>query len=197
VYFLHAVRCGDTKLVIAFLPISLLLQITLLLVYLWVFLGENFVVILAQSQMLTAFAGLILLPLWGAYLTEKWIEKNKDRRYLLDQLGGLAVPLLALLMFFVAAMQVSLIIGSVYFLAQLALVFVAFLIMAGLMARLLARQFTLPPMQDSVLAFSFGKRNSFVMPPLALALPSSFYMAVVIIIFQSLIELLGMVAYLW
>ncbi|SFL74530.1 Sodium Bile acid symporter family protein [Nitrosomonas communis] len=90
---------GDTKLAIAFSPISLLLQITLLPVYLWVFLDENFVVTLAQSQMLTAFVGLILLPLCSAYLTEKSIEKNKDRRYLLDQLAWLPVPLLALVVF--------------------------------------------------------------------------------------------------
>ncbi len=188
---------GDTKLAIAFSPISLLLQIILLPVYLWVFLGENFVVTLAQSQMLTAFTGLILLPLFGAYLTEKWVERNKDRRYILDQIAWLPVPLLALVVFFIAATQVGLIIGSTYFLGQLLLVFVAFLIIAGLIAHLLARQFALPPEQGRVLAFNFGTRNSFVMLPLALALPSSFELTVVIIVFQSLIELLGMVVYLW
>ena len=69
--------------------------------------------------------------------------------------------------------------------------------MAGLVAHLLARQFALPSVQGRVLAFSFGTRNSFVMLLLALALPSSFELTVVIIVFQSLIELLGMVAYLW
>ncbi|SDY54120.1 arsenic resistance protein [Nitrosomonas sp. Nm33] len=188
---------GDTKLAIAFSPISLLLQIILLPVYLWVFLGENFVITLAQNQMLTAFAGLILLPLFGAYLTEKWVERNKDRRYLLDQLVWLPMPLLALVVFFIAATQVGLIIGSTYFLGQLLLVFIVFLIMAGLIAYLLARQFALSPEQGRVLAFSFGTRNSFVMLPLALALPSSFELAVVVIVFQSLVELLGMAFYLW
>jgi hypothetical protein len=37
--------------------------------------GREFCRYLAQNQLLTAFAGLILLPLWGAYLTEKWIKK--------------------------------------------------------------------------------------------------------------------------
>ena len=43
-------------------------------------------------------------------------------------------------------------------------------------------------------AFSFGTRNSFVVLPLAL--PVSLEMAVVVVVCQSLVELLGMIAYL-
>ncbi len=53
------------------------------------------------------------------------------------------------------------------------------------------------PSQGRVLVFSLGTRNSFVVLPLAIALPSSFDLAVVAIVFQSLVELFGMVAYLW
>lgn len=52
-------------------------------------------------------------------------------------------------------------------------------------------------MQGRVLAFSFGTRNSFVVLPLALALPPSSDLAVVTIVFQSLVELLGVGVYLW
>jgi ACR3 family arsenite efflux pump ArsB len=46
------------------------------------------------------------------------------------------------------------------------------------------------------LIFSFGTRNSFVVLPLAIALPEVWVAAVVVIVFQSLVELFGMVAYL-
>jgi arsenite transporter len=47
------------------------------------------------------------------------------------------------------------------------------------------------------LVFSLGTRNSFVVLPFALALPGSWDIAVVVIVLQSVIELWGMVAYLW
>jgi len=92
---------------------------------------------------------------------------------------------------------VHIVIDSIRILGHLLLVFVAFLLIAGLLACLLARRFRLPPSQGRVLAFSFGTRNSFVVLPLALALPPSYELAVVAIVFQSLVELFGMVVYLW
>ena len=68
---------------------------------------------------------------------------------------------------------------------------------AGAAARLLARLFGLAPAHGRVLAFSFGTRNSFVVLPLALALPPSFEQTAVVIVFQSLVELFGMIVYLW
>jgi ACR3 family arsenite efflux pump ArsB len=46
------------------------------------------------------------------------------------------------------------------------------------------------------LAFSLGTRNSFVVLPFALALPPG-WEAAVLIVLQSLVELLGMVLCLW
>lgn len=193
---------GDTKLAITFSPVSLLLQIFLLPLFLLIFLGEGFVVALAHGEMLTAFAGLILLPLLAAYLTEKWVEKNvegnKGRSNLLDWLAWLPVPVLAVIVFSIAATQINLIIGTTtLLLGQLLPVFIAFLIMAGMVARLLTHHFSLLPYQARALAFSFGTRNSFVVLPLALALPPALELAVVVIVFQSLVELLGMMVYLW
>jgi hypothetical protein len=47
------------------------------------------------------------------------------------------------------------------------------------------------------LAFSLGTRNAFVVLPFALALPAGWETTVVVIVFQSLVELFGMVFYLW
>ena len=188
---------GDTRQAIAFTPISLLLQIVLLPVYLWVFLDAELVVTLAQDDMLIAFVSLILLPLLAAYLTEKWVGSSKERRGLLDGLAWLPVPLLAIVIFLVAATQVSIIVGATSFLGWLLPLFVAFLFGAGIMARALTHWFALTQTQGRALAFSLGTRNSFVVLPLALALPHPFDWVAVVIVFQSLVELLGMVVFLW
>jgi arsenite transporter len=188
---------GDARRAIAFSPVSLLLQIMLLPVYLWVFFGGDFAVSLAQREMVFAFVGLILTPLAVAFLTEKWVERNHSRVWLVESLAWLPVPLLAVVVFIIAATQVSMVMGSVTLLARVLLVYVAFLVIAAFIALLLGKLFRLPPFQGRVLAFSLGTRNSFVVLPLALALPSSFELAVVVIVFQSLVELFGMVAYLW
>jgi arsenite transporter len=188
---------GDARRAISFAPLSLLLQMALLPVYLWAFLGQDFSIAVARSEMLVAFAGLILLPLFAAFLTQEWVARRKARDDLLDRLAWLPVPLLALVVFSIAATQVGLVAASVGLLGRLLAVFAAFLFLAALMARILARSFGLPPSQGRVLAFSLGTRNSFVVLPLALALPSSFELAVVSVVFQSLVELLGMALFLW
>jgi arsenite transporter len=188
---------GDTKYAIAFSPISLLLQIILLPIYLWLFLGETFTAAVAQREMVLAFAGLILLPLVFAYLSQKWAEGGVERYVQINRLGWLPVPLLAIVVFSIAATQVNLVMQSIDLLGRLLVVYSIFLVVAALMARILSQAFGLPLTQGRVLAFSFGTRNSFVVLPLAIALPSTFDLAVVTIVFQSLVELLGMVVYLW
>jgi len=188
---------GDTKRAMAFSPVSLLLQIVLLPLYLWIFFGDDLVLTFARGEMLLAFSGLILAPLFAAFLTERWVERDNGRLSVLEQLAWFPVPLLAVVVLIIAATQVHVVMDSIGILGHLLLVFVAFLLLAGLMARLLACQFRLPPSQGRVLAFSLGTRNSFVVLPLALALPPSYELAVVAIVFQSLVELFGMVVYLW
>jgi ACR3 family arsenite efflux pump ArsB len=147
--------------------------------------------------MLIAFGGLIMLPLLAAFVTVRWVDRKPRRSNFVDRLAWFPVPLLAIVVFVIAATQVNLVTASLAFLGQLLLIFVGFLVFAGLAARILATLFKLPPSQGRVLAFSLGSRNSFVVLPLALALPPSFELAVVVIVFQSLVELFGMVAYLW
>ena len=189
--------CGDTAGAIAFTPISLLLQIILLPAYLWIFFGEAFTVALARGEILTAFVVLILMPLLAAFLTEKWLERGTGRSPLLTRLACLPVPLLAFVVFIIAAAQVNIAMSSGALLGRLLVLFAAFLVIAAAIAHVLGKLFKLPAKQGRVLAFSLGTRNSFVVLPLVLALPASFELAVVVIVFQSLVELFGMVAYLW
>jgi arsenite transporter len=188
---------GDTKRAIAFAPLSLLIQIIMLPLYLWLFFGGQLTVTLARSEILVVFIGLILTPLCLAFLTQKWVEKVETRAAFLDRLGWLPVPLLALVVFIIAASQVNVVFDSGLLLGGVFLVYAAYLVLAALVARLLSEIFNLPHVQGRVLAFSFGTRNSFVILPIVLALPTSFEIAVVVVVFQSLVELFGMAAYLW
>lgn len=72
-----------------------------------------------------------------------------------------------------------------------------FLLLAALSAKGLATLMWFPPDQGRTLAFSLGTRNSFIVLPFALALPSGWDIAAVVIVVQSLVELFGKVFYLW
>ncbi|SEL40226.1 hypothetical protein [Ectothiorhodospira marina] len=62
----------DTRWAIAFAPVSLLLQIILLPVYLWHFFLGDLGLALVRGDMLLAFFGLIILPLLLALAAYLW-----------------------------------------------------------------------------------------------------------------------------
>jgi ACR3 family arsenite efflux pump ArsB len=188
---------GDTRRAIAATPVNLLLQIALLPGYLWLFMGESFAEILAAERIAAVFIVIIVLPLIAAYLTERWSERRGNGAMVIARLAWLPVPLLALVVFLIAASQVTAVLGAVPVMGQVAAAFVAYLIVAAGGGVALGRLFGLAPPATRALVFSLGTRNSFVVLPLALALPAAWQTATVVIVFQSLLELFGMVAYLW
>ena len=56
--------------------------------------------------------------------------------------------------------------------------------------------FDLPAPSGRALVLSLGARNSFVILPLTLALTAEWRLAMVVIVFQSLVKLLGVLVYL-
>ncbi len=193
--FTHLGR-GDTGRAIAATPVLLLGQLILLPVYLWLFLGEAVLELAVGSHLLGAFAGLILLPLMLAWITGHLAERSSSVDRAVRLLGSLPAPLLAVVVFLIAASQVHLVVDTLGVLAPVLLVFLLFLLGAALVGKGLGRVFRLPVASARTLVFSLGTRNSFVVLPLALTLGDSLQAAVVVIVFQSLVELFGMVAYL-
>ncbi|WP_240036420.1 hypothetical protein [Halomonas urmiana] len=135
-------------------------------------------------------------PLLLAWITERLAARHAQARRLIHGLGVLPVPLLALVVLVIAASQVNAVIELRDVLLRVLGVFVAYLLFAACLGKLLGQLFRLDVYRARTLAFSFGTRNSFVMLPLALTLPEALQAAVVVIVFQSLVELFGMVAYL-
>lgn len=188
---------GDTLRAITVTPINLLAQLLLLPIYLWLFLGADFDLGLRAGDLLPALFGLILLPLAAAALTQRWIESRPERASFQERLAWWPVPLLALVVGMIAAAQVSVVRAALPALAQVFWIYLGFLVGAALLAKVLARLFRLPVAVGRTLVFSLGTRNSFVVLPLAVALPAGWDTTVVVIVFQSLVELFGMVFYLW
>lgn len=188
---------GDTGRAIAATPVNLLLQIALLPLYLWLLMGNAFLELLDLGRIAAVFVALIVLPLLAAGLTEKWAERSSDGPALIARIGWFSVPLLAIVVFMIAASQVQAVKGALPVLGDVAGVFIAFLAMAALIGMGLGRLLRLPVAACRAVIFSLGTRNSFVVLPLALALAPQWQTATVVIVFQSLVELLGMVVYLW
>ena len=187
---------GDAARAIAATPVLLLVQLFALPFYLWLFLGTEWFETALSSHLLGAFVGLILIPLALARVTERLADSRAGARQLVQGLGLLPVPLLALVVFVIAASQVNTVAGLTGVLLQVLVIFIGYLIFAAFLGRALGRLFQLPALSARTLTFSFGTRNSFVVLPIALTLPEAWHAAVVVIVFQSLVELFGMVVYL-
>lgn len=189
---------GDTARAIAVTPLNLLLQLALLPFYVWLMLpAADFSAALKTEEMLPAALALIGLPLGAAVLSERWIEARPERAVWRERLGGWPVPLLAVVVFLIAGAQVGTVLDAGAVLLAVLPVFVGFLLVAAPMARGLAGWLRLPMNAGRTLAFSLGTRNSFVVLPFALALPAGWETSVVVIVSQSLVELFGMVLYVW
>ncbi len=187
---------GDTGRAIAAAPVHLILQMALLPVYLWLFMGQAFLEIFAAGPIATVFLTLIALPLAAAWALERWVAVRPGREGLIARLGWFPVPLLALVVLLIAASQVQTVAAALPVLPQLAGVFAGFLLLALMAGLWLARGLGLPPRSGRALVFSLGTRNSFVVLPLALALPPEWRLATVVIVVQSLVELIGVLFYL-
>lgn len=189
---------GNTARALAVTPLNLLAQLLLLPGYLWLMLpAADLSAALRMDDMLPAALALIGIPLLIAVVTEYWIDAKTSRTLWRERLGWWPVPLLAVVVFLIAGTQVGTVRHAASVLLTVLPIFVVFLVLAALIARLLTQMMRLPMDSGRTLAFSLGTRNSFLVLPFALALPTGWEITAVIIVFQSLVELFGMVFYLW
>ncbi|WP_439588872.1 arsenic resistance protein [Hydrogenophaga sp.] len=189
---------GDVPRAIAITPLNLVLQLVLLPLYLW---GMTDLQAMGSRDW-TALAAAVLVvmaPLVLAVLVERWMRVRPQTERVREVLGWWPVPLLALalVVFLIAGAQVGTVLGALAELWAVVPVFVLFLVAAALLAKALGAGFRLPAEQGRTLAFSLGTRNSFVVLPLALALPAGWEVAAVVVVVQSVVELFGMVVYVW
>lgn len=193
--FTHQAK-GDAQRAVAITPVMLLLQIALLPLYLWAFMGRGFSAIVSGGEILRVFGLLIVIPLAAAWLTNRWADGQPLRKAKVDRLGIAPVPLLAFVLFCVAGSLLETVLANWGLVDEVLLTFGLFLAGGIAIALLLVRLFRLPVAQARTLLFSLTTRNSFVVLPFALALAPAWQAAAVVIVAQSIVELLAMLGLL-
>lgn len=187
---------GDATRATALTPITLILQLLLLPLYLGLMADIDFASVFAIVDIWPALL-VVLAPLALAWLTEAWANKHPSRGRAVQRLGWWPVPLLAVVILLVATAHVGEVGETLHLLPVVVGIAIAFLAMMLVLAKLLGLAARLPAAQGRVLAFSLGTRNSFIVLPFALSLPAGWEVAAIVIVMQSLVELFGMVFYLW
>lgn len=185
---------GDAARAIAVTPLNLAAQLVLLPAYLAVMSDAQALTGWSWTNLLPAVA-LVLVPLALAAALERRAERLSRWQWVRERLAWWPVPLLTLVVGLIACSQVAAV-GQAWDAVAATLPLLGLYLAAALaLAWVLARAHRLPPAQGRTLAFSLGTRNSFVVLPLALALPPGWEQAALVSVVQSLVELLGMVAY--
>lgn len=194
--FTHVAR-GDTARAVAITPVVLLVQLMLLPVYLTVFVGDTVRASVESGEVVRTFLILIVVPLAAAGVVQLIARRQTRARAMISGTAILPVPLLAFVLFLIAASQVGAVVGSLEVFPLLLGVFAGYLVLAVTLGLLLARLARLPLAASRTVVFSVSTRNSFVVLPIALALPEGAGLVAVVVVFQSLIELLGMAVLVW
>lgn len=186
---------GSRERLLAAAPLLMLAQILLLPAYLWLFVGDQFVQAIDLRPFAEAFILLIVLPLAAAGLTQLAATRTRWGRSL-ERVGLAAmVPLMMLTLAVVVASQIA---GVGQEIARLLLVvpvyvlFAAVMVPIGMIAGAAAR---LDVPEKRTIVFSGATRNSLVVLPLVLALPSAFELSSLVVVTQTLVELIVMVVF--
>lgn len=187
---------GDGLRATALTPIVLFLQLGLLPLYLVLFTDFQISGVLGLGELLPALL-VIAFPLLAAALTElgsrqlPWLDTVRDKA------GWFPVPMLAVVILLVVASHTEPIRENLVLVPWVVLAGLLFLTFGLLISKLAATVMKLPTVQGRTLAFSFGTRNSFIVLPFALSLPAGWEIAAIVIVIQSLVELFGMIFYVW
>ncbi|QHF23112.1 arsenic resistance protein [Rathayibacter sp. VKM Ac-2804] len=184
---------GAADRLLAAAPLLMLAQLLLLPLSLLLFLGPEGVAVVEIAPFARAFLLLIVLPLAAAALVQALGRRHRAGRVVESTMLGLMVPLMAATLLVVVASQIGAVgaaAGRLLVLVPLYTAFLALMVAAGLGV---ARLFRLDVPVTRALVFSGATRNSLVVLPLALALPAPLALAPVVVVTQTLVELIGMV----
>ncbi|GAA1119912.1 arsenic resistance protein [Citricoccus alkalitolerans] len=174
-------------------PLLMLAQMALLPVYLRLMVGDSFLQAVDAGPFIEAFVLLIALPLAAAWLTQAAAARWRPGRWL--RAGALAamVPLMMATLAVVVASHIHDVGAHLGGLLAVVPVFVAFagvMVVIGLATGRLAR---LDALDRTAVVFSGVTRNSLVVLPLVLALPAAFDLTPLVVVTQTLVELVVMV----
>ncbi|MFK0142823.1 arsenic resistance protein [Streptomyces murinus] len=188
---------GSSERLLAATPLLLIAQMILLPGYLFLFMGSELADVVEIGPFVEAFVILIVIPLALAWLTQAWAARRPAGQKAADAAGTAMVPLMCATLLAVVASQVPKL-GNGNSLSDVATVlpfYVAFLVVMAFAGLAVARLFRLGARDGRAIVFTGATRNSLVVLPLALALPDKLAVAAVVVVTQTLVEVIGMVIY--
>lgn len=183
---------GARERLLAATPLLMIAQILLLPLYLWSMAGPGVVGVVEVAPFVEAFVVLIVIPLLIAVTVQAaarrwwWAERVKvcaERAMVTLMMVTLAV---------VVGSQVAAVSGAIGALLAVVPIFAAFVVIAAVVGALCARAARLGVAERRAVVFSGVTRNSLVVLPLALALPVEFALAPLVVVTQTLVELVAM-----
>jgi ACR3 family arsenite efflux pump ArsB len=186
---------GAKDRLLAAAPLLMLFQMAFLPAYLWAFVGAEFVAAVDLAPFVEAFLLLIALPLAAAGLTQVAAARTRWGCHVQGVVLGAMVPLMMLTLAVVVASQIAGVgarIGSLLAAVPIYVAFAAVMVPVGMAASGIAR---LDAPGRRAVVFSGATRNSLVVLPLALALPDRFALAPLVVVTQTLVELVVMVLF--
>ena len=186
---------GSDRRLLAAAPLLMLAQMALLPLYLWLFMGTELADIVEPGPFLEAFGLLIALPLALAWATEAWAGRSPAGARVERAVDLTPVALMALTLLVVVASQFPRVRDDIGQVAGVVPLYVAFLVIMALVGRAAGRLLELDAPAARALLFTGATRNSLVVLPLALALEDAYALTAAVIVTQTLVEVLGMVAY--
>lgn len=142
-----------------------------------------------------AFVVLIVIPLTLAWATQAWAARRRAGVAFAGVGSALLVPLMAATLLVVVASQVPKLGGEVTAVLAVVPFYVLFLVVMAFAGLGVSRVFRLDVPDGRAVVFTGATRNSLVVLPLALALPDALAIAAVVVVTQTLVELVGMVIY--
>lgn len=185
---------GAQDRLLAAAPVLMLVQLVSVPLGLRLIVGPGVVADIDLAPFARAFLLLLVVPLVAAALTQALARRTRAGRLVRDGMPATMVPLMMLTLAVVVASQIAGVerrLGSLLPVFGACALFAAVMLVLGMVAGRVAR---LDVPARRALALSGMTRNSLVVLPLALALPAHLDHAPLVVVTQTLVELLVMVA---
>lgn len=183
---------GNAQSLLVAAPVLMVLQLMLLPAYFWLFLGHRFIASMDLRPFIEVFVWIIVIPLVLAAITQL-LARRWQRAKVIDTVNtALMVPLMTATLGVVVAAHIA---NVSHQLGDLLLTVVVYVLFASIMFALglwVGRAARLDVPKQRALVFSGVTRNSLVILPLVLALPAKYSLAPLVVVTQTLVELLMM-----
>lgn len=187
---------GDSQAMLAATPLLFIMQLLLLPLYLWVFIGKESLSIIEIEPFVKTFCYLIIIPFIMALLTQLLAKNTSPGKSVLNLSGWLPVPFMAIVLFLVIASQMPILVKSSSLILTVVPLYICYHIIAPFAGVIASKIFNLKGKSARTVAFSTSTRNSLVVLPLALALPSPNNQVVAaVIVTQTIVELVAELIY--